>query len=368
MIPLVRPALPKFKDVQNKLKDVFKSGMITNAKYVKEFEKKCAKFLGVKEVVALANGTSAITLSLKCLGIKGEVIVPSFTFTSAVHSLMWCGLEPIFVDIDKETFNIAPSLIEKKITPKTTAIFPAHVFGNPCKIDEIQKISKKYNLKVIYDGAHAFGSKYKGKPVAFFGDVTIFSLTPTKVITTAEGGLVATNDSNLARMIRLGRNNGDSFNRDEEFLGLSARMTEFSAILGIEGIKIFSKQLKKRLELVSLYKKLLGGIAGISFQKITDFSSSVFKDFTILIDKNKFGLSRDELLQRLFKKNIEAKVYFYPPIHKKKVYSKYENLVLPNTDFVSANIIDLPLYSKMPVSYVKEVCSVIKNLHEKIKR
>ncbi len=368
MIPLLRPALPELKSLQSKLKDVFKSGMLTNAKYVREFEERCAKFLAVKEVVALANGTSAIILSLKCLGIKGEVILPSFTFTSTAHSLLWCGLKPVFIDIDKETFNIDPSLIEEKITSKTTAILPVHVFGNPCKIGEIQKIARKHKIKVLYDGAHAFGSKYKGKSVAYFGDVTIFSLTPTKVITTAEGGLVATQDSNLARILRLGRNNGDSVNRAEEFLGVSARMTEFSAILGVEGIKILPKCLKRRLKLVNLYKKLLVRIPGISFQKITEFSSPVFRDLTILIDKDKFGLSRDELLKELLKRNIETKVYFYPPIHKKKVYKKYQDIFLPNTDFVSAHIMNLPFYSQMPISYVKKVCSVIKILYEKNKK
>jgi len=368
MIPLARPTLPKLESLQSKLKDVFKSGMLTNAKYVREFEKRCAKFLGVKEVVALANGTSAIILSLKCLGIKGEVILPSFTFTSAAHSLLWCGLKPVFVDIDKETFNIDPSLIEEKITSKTTAIFPVHVFGNPCKIDEIQEVAKKHKLKVIYDGAHAFGSKYKGKSVACFGDITIFSLTPTKVITTAEGGLIATQDSNIARILRLGRNNGDSIDRTEEFLGVSARMNELSAILGIEGIKILPKHLKRRLKLINLYRKWLDEIPGISFQKITDFSSSVFKDLTILVDENKFGHSRDELLETLIKKNIETKVYFYPPIHKKKAYKEYQDIFLPNTDLISSHIISLPLYSQMPINYVKRVCSVIKNLYEKNKR
>ncbi|MFA5878137.1 MAG: DegT/DnrJ/EryC1/StrS family aminotransferase [Candidatus Staskawiczbacteria bacterium] len=365
MIPLLRPTLPKIESIQSKLADIFKSGMLTNAKYVKEFEVRCAKSLGVKEVVALANGTSAIILSLKCLGIKGEVILPSFTFTSAAHSLLWCGIKPVFVDIDKETFNISPASIEKKITSRTTAIFPVHVFGNPCDIEKVQKIAQKHNLKIIYDGAHAFGSKYKGKSVACFGDATVFSLTPTKVLTTAEGGLIATRDSDFARVLRLGRNNGDSVDRGEEFLGITARMTEFSAILGIEGIKIFPENLKRRLKLVDLYKKLLSRIPGVSFQEVGLTSSSVFKDLTIIIDNKKFGFSRDELLRALLKKNIETKVYFYPPIHRKKAYKAYENTFLPNTDFISEHILNLPLYSQMPINHVETVCAVIKNLYEK---
>ena len=367
MIPLVRPTLPKLSSIQKKIRDTLRSGMITNSKYVREFEQKCAKFLGVKSVVAVSSGTSALILSLKCLGIKNEVIIPSFTFASGGHSLLWLGLIPVFADVDKETFNIDPASIKKKITSKTTAILATHVFGNPCQIDKIQKIAKKYNLKVIYDAAHAFGSKYKNKSVAHFGDISIFSLSPTKVLTTGEGGLIVTRDKKLVRTLKLGRNNGDSLNREEEFLGISARMNEFSAILGIEGLKILSKSLKRRLKLVSLYKKELAGLKGISFQKITPNGFPVYKDLTILVDEKKFGISRDNLLKELLKNNIETKVYFSPPLHKKKVYRKYRRVSLPQTDFLSHRIMSLPLYSHMPEDNIIKVCSVIKNSYKKRK-
>lgn len=365
MIPLTRPTLPKLSSIQKKLRDSFKSGMITNSKYVKEFEQRTAAFLGVRNTVAVVSGTSAIILSLKCLELKGEVILPSFTFTSDGHSLIWCGLTPVFVDINPETFNIDPDLIKEKITSKTSAIMPTHVFGNPCGIEKIQKIAKKYNLKVIYDAAHAFGSKYKGKSVAHFGDVSIFSFTPTKVLTTGEGGLIVTKNKNLTRIMKLGRNNGDSFNRKEEFLGITARMNEFSAILGIEELKILNKALKRRLKIVDLYKKELADVPGISFQKIAPDSFSVYKDMAILVDEKKFGMTRDNLLKELHKRKIETKVYFYPSLHKKKVYRKYQNLSLPYTNFVSTHVMSLPLYSHMSEEYVIKVCSIIKKLYKK---
>lgn len=364
MIPLTRPTLPKLKSLLSKMEEVFSNGIITNGKYVAEFEKKCADFLGVKHVVAVNSGTSAIILLFKCLDLKGEVILPSFTYTSDGHSLIWCGLKPIFVDVDPKTFNIDCELIEKKITKKTCIIFPTHVFGNPCDIERIQKIAKKYNLKVVYDSAHAFGSTYKNKSLACFGDAAIYSLTPTKVLTTGEGGLIATNNKELAEKLILSRNNGDSFNRDEEFLGLSARMPEMSAILGIEGLKIFDKSIKRRNRLVKMYEKELLGVDGIKFQEIYDESKSIAKDLAILIDEEKFGISRDELLKILSKNGIQAKVYFEPPLHKKKVYKEYENLELPQTLFVSKNIIDLPLYSHMPINDVKIVCNLIKKLNK----
>lgn len=367
MIPLIRPTLPKLSSIQKKLRGTFKSGMITNSKYVREFEQRCAKFLGVKSVVAVSSGTSALILSLKCLGIKNEVIIPSFTFASSGHSLLWLGLTPVFADVNKETFNIDPVSIKKKITSKTTAILATHVFGNPCQIDRIQKIAKKYNLKVIYDAAHAFGSKYKQKSVAHFGDISVFSLTPTKVLTTGEGGLIVARDKKLARILKLGRNNGDSLNREEEFLGISARMNEFSAILGIEGLKILPKSLRMRLKLVNLYKKELAELVGISFQEITPNGFSVYKDLTILVDEKKFGISRNNLLKELLKNNIETKVYFSPPLHKKKVYRKYRRISLPQTDSLSHRIMSLPLYSYMPEDNVMKVCSAIKNSYKKRK-
>ncbi|MFH1968248.1 MAG: DegT/DnrJ/EryC1/StrS family aminotransferase [bacterium] len=366
MIPLTRPTLPKLKSIQEKLRDVFKTGMLTNNKYVKEFEKQSAEFLGVKNVAAVANGTSALILSFKCLDLTGEVIMPSFTFTSGGHALLWCGLKPVFADINRQTFNIEPAQIEKKITKKTSAILATHVFGNPCQIDEIQKIAKKYNLKVIYDAAHAFGSEYKNKSVAQFGDISIFSFTPTKVLTTGEGGLIVAKNKKLSEKLKLARNNGDSINRKEEFLGLTARMPEISAILGIEGLKIFAGAIKKRLKLVDLYKKQLSDVPGIFFQEMPPFSFSVYKDLAIIVDKNKFGISRDELLKELLRRKIESKVYFYPPLHKKKVYKKYSKLSLSATDFVSNRIISLPLYSHMPQDHAVKVCSVIKSLSKKI--
>lgn len=367
MIPLVRPTLPNLKSLHKKMEDVFTSGILTNSKYVSQFEKNCAKKLGVADAVAVSSGTLALILAFKCLNLSGEVILPSFTFTSGGHSLLWCGLKPVFADIDRKTFNIDPDSIEKKITKNTTAILATHVFGNPCEIQKIQDIARKHGLKVIYDAAHAFGSKYHNKQVSQFGDALIFSLTPTKVLTAGEGGIVITKDRSIMKKIRFGRNNGDNFDRSKEFLGITARMPELSAILGIEALKIFPKCLKNRIRLVDYYKNELGKIPGIYFQKITPGCTSVYKDFTIMVDKKEFGASRDELLSELLQNGIETKVYFDPPLHKKSVYKNYKKAFLPNTDFVSAHIMNLPIYSHMPLKYAKKVCMTIKKLYEKRK-
>ncbi len=361
MIPLTRPTMPSMKAISKKIKTVLESGMLTNGEQVKEFEKSCSKYLGVSHTVAVSSGTAALMLSAKCLGLEGEVIVPSFTFTSSAHAMVWNNLKPVFADIDPHTFNIDPKSIEKKITKKTSAIVATHVFGNPCDISAIQKIAKKYNIKVVYDAAHAFGATYHNTSVAAYGDTSIFSFTPTKVLSTAEGGLVVAKNKKIAHLVSLGRNNGDSFNREEEFLGITARMSELSAILGVAALRDFKKSFERRKKMVALYHKLLATVPGISFQKILPRAQSAHKEMAIIINEKEYGKSRDALLQELGKKGIQAKVYFDPPLHKKKVYRAYTHMPLPHTEFVSKHIMSLPLYSHMPKKEVTEVCTVIKN-------
>ena len=345
---------------------IFKSGMLTNAKYVEAFENQCARYLDVDDAVAMSHGTSALMLVVKCLDLKGEVILPSFTFTSTGHALLWNNIKPVFIDIDPETFNIDPRLIEKKITKNTSAILATHVFGNPCDIDAIAAIAQKHNVKVVYDAAHALGARYKNKSVACFGDASIFSFTPTKVLSTAEGGLAVARNKAMMRQLRLGRNNGDSINRQEEFLGITARMSELSAIVGIESLKGFDTHLRRRVKMVQLYHQNLSEVAGVSFQKIMPNSASSYKDMAIVIDDSVFGVSRDRLIKELSKKNIQAKVYFDPPLHKKKVYDPYKNIHLPNTEYINEHIISLPLSSHMREKDVITVCAAIKKISKYI--
>lgn len=367
-IPLTRPTLPKAEHLLKKIQEVFNSGMITEGKYVKELEEACARRLGVKYAVATSNGTSALLLSLQCLDLKGEVILPSFTYSSGGHVLLWSSLKPVFADIDGRTFNIDPAAVEKKITPKTCAIMPTHVFGNPCDVLKLSSIARHNNLKIIYDGAHAFGSLFQGQSLAAFGDATIYSFTPTKVFTTGEGGLVATNNKRLADRLRVAKLNGDTFQRDQEFLGYTARMSELQAILGLEALKPFDSMVKKRLQHVADYKQLLSGLKGFSFQEVGPEHFSVYKDFTILVDPKQCGFSRNALIAHLQKKEIQTKVYFDPPLHRKKVYSADGKVDLPVTEFISQRIMNLPLYSHMPKAQVERVCHEITSLYSKSKK
>ncbi|MDI6786039.1 MAG: DegT/DnrJ/EryC1/StrS family aminotransferase [bacterium] len=365
LIPMVRPSLPPFKGIENRLKETFSSGLVTNAKYVELLEKKIAQYLNVKHAVCVANCTLGLILGIKALKLKGKIIVPSFTFCASVHALIWNNLTPIFVDCHQETFNIDLTSIEKYITKDTSAIMAVHIFGNPAQVEELNKIAHKYSLKVIYDAAHAFGSSYKNKPLAGFGEMEVFSLSPTKVLVAGEGGIVATNNKRLADEIRIGRDYGNPGNYNCEFVGLNARMLEISAIIALENLELLPERLVKRKKLINLYLDNLKNIPGISFQKIEKDSSSCYKDFAILIDPAKFGLDRNILALVLEKENISSRKYFFPPVHKQNAYEKefiQENLV--NTNFISEHILCLPLYNHMKEKDILNICQIIKKAYQ----
>lgn len=364
-IPITKPTIPEVSVILKKYREVFKSGMITNAKYVQEFEERIQKQLGVKHAIVVNSCTSGLILILKALDLKGEAILPSFTFHATAHAVVWNNLTPIFVDCDRETFTIDPNVVEKAITPKTAVIVAVHTFGNPPDIKALESIAKKHNVPLIFDAAHGFGAQYQGNAVGGEGKAQSFSMSPTKLLTAGEGGVVTTNDTELARKVRISRNYGDSGDYDPEFSGLSARMSELSAILGIESLKILEKNAKRRNKLVGIYKQALQDVPGISFQTVKPGNRNSYKDFGIIIDKEKFGLSRDVFYEALLKENIIAKKYFYPPVHKQKAFQKYtkSSLALPITNFISNNTFSLPLFSHMPEDEILTIAQAIINIH-----
>lgn len=363
-VPITLPTLPTPKKLVGRYKMIIASNMLTNASTVKEFEARAAEYLQVKHTVALNSCTSGLMLIMKVLGLRGEVILPSFTFHATAHAVVWNGLKPVFVDCDRATYNIDPQKAEKAITPNTAAILGVHLFGNPANVEALERIARKHNLKLIFDAAHAFGSKRKGKHVGGFGDAESFSLSPTKLLTAGEGGIVATNNKALADKLKIARNYGDSGDYDCEFSGFNARMSEFNALLGIETLKMLEKNVIRRNRLVDIYKQGLSSIPGIEFQSIDPNDRSTFKDFSIYINENEVGLTRDELYERLLAENIIVKKYFYPPVHRQKAFKKYiaYDFQLPNTDKISINSLSLPLFSHIDGETVAKICFLVKKL------
>lgn len=371
MIPITKATLPPFESMEKEVREFFSNGMITNHKHVQKFESSIKEYLGVKHVVAVSSCTSGMMLVMKALGLQGEVIVPSFTFSATGHALLWNGLTPQFVEVNPETYTIDPQEVEKAINAKTSAILATHIFGCPAAAPELERLAQRHNLKLIFDAAHAFGSKINTTFIGNFGDAEIFSCSPTKLLVTGEGGIVTTNNDEIARKIRIGRTYGDPGNYDCEFPGLSARMGEFNALLGLNSLPLLEQNIARRNQLVQLYKERLHKIPGIQFQNIPADCRSTFKDFSIFINPLLFGTNRDCLAEELIKKSVHTKKYFYPPLHQQHAYAKFKMRYLKklgNTEKISRQVLSLPLYSHMPEEEVIFVCDLIIKNHLNAKR
>ncbi|MBI4439675.1 DegT/DnrJ/EryC1/StrS family aminotransferase [Candidatus Woesearchaeota archaeon] len=367
LLPITRPYLPGYDKIEQNTKEMFASGIITNDKYVRQFEASAQNYLGAKNCVAVSSCTSGLMLSQKAMKLTGEVILPSFTFFATGHSILWNNLKPVFVDIDPETYHLDPKLVNEAITEKTCAILPVHIYGCPAPATEFEEIAEDHKIKLFFDSAHAFGAKIGKRHVGTFGDVEVFSCSPTKLMVTGEGGLCATKDDELKRKLSAGRNYGDSGSYDCELLGLNARMGEFNAILGIETIKLTEENIEKRAKLFEIYRRELSRLPGIRFQKVAANMRVTHKDVPLYIDSEEFGLSRDHLQKALDRENIMTKKYFYPPLHRQMLYKEYFeefDKKLPETNRVSGNILSIPLYSAMSEEEARLVADAIKRIHE----
>jgi dTDP-4-amino-4,6-dideoxygalactose transaminase len=363
-INIVRPVLPGFTQLSGDIQKILTSGMVTKGNYLLEFEAAVANHLQVRHAVGVSSCTTGLMLTYKSLGLTGEVIVPSFTFMATVSALVWCGVRPVFVDVDFNTTNIDPFLIESKITDKTSAIVAVHNFGNPAEIAPLLAIAKRYNLKLIFDSAHGFGAIYQGFPVGNQGDAQVFSLSPTKLLIAGEGGIVATDDDGLAQKIRMGREYGNSGNYDSAFAGLNARMPEFNALMGYNSLQMLEQAALSRNEIAGLYIEVLGKIPGLEFQKINLGNRSSYKDFSITIELDRFGLSRDQLMLALTAENIDTRKYYDPPVHLQTAYREYDDdSPLPETDRLVRRSLSLPIWTNMDHQVAFSICESIENIH-----
>lgn len=366
-IPLTRPSTAPFSTVAPHVQKAAASGFLTNAEYVGKLEKRAASILHVPHAVAVSSATSGLMLVCRLLGLTGEIIVPSFTFFASVLPLLWNNLTPVFCDCDPETFNADPHSIERLITGKTSAILAVHVFGCPADVAALSRVARKHNLQLFYDAAHGFGSSYRGKPLGGYGDAEIFSLSPTKLAPAGEGGIITTHSQKLADELKIARDYGNPGDYDCSIVGLNARLSEFNAIYGWAALQRLPKMAARRRKLAERYKTRLAGLPGLAFQKIPRAAQSSYKDFSIIIDPQKAGFTRDDLAVFLAGERIDSRKYFYPPVHRQKVfrhfYKKHQRL--PITDYVTENILSLPLYSHQKVAEVDLVIRAVKACYQK---
>jgi dTDP-4-amino-4,6-dideoxygalactose transaminase len=360
----IRPTLPPLSRVLALYERAYADGLVTNGGLVRRFEDAVAERLGVKHCVAVSSCTCGLALVFKALDIRGEVILPSLTFFATGHALLWNGLKPVFADCDPATWTLDPADVESRITRRTAAILAVHLYGNPCDTEPLEGIARRHGIKLVFDAAHAFGSRHNGRPVGGFGDAEVFSLSPTKLLVAGEGGLVTTNDAVLANRLRAGRNYGDLGNYDPELLGLNARMTEYSAALGLAGLEILDQKVRRYNELAARYTRQLATLRGLTFQKIRAGDVSTFKDYSIVVDARAFGIGRDELARRLLEENIETKKYFHPPLHELKLYRRFHGrgrAGLPNTGRISTGVLSLPIYDALPEETIDAVALAIRS-------
>src|SRR5579872_4006544 len=359
----ITPTLPPIDRVFDDYSSSCSDGLLTNGNVVGRLEAAVAERLGVSHCVAVSSCTSGLMLVLRALGIHGDVILPSFTFFATGHAALWNGLNIVFADCDRNTWTIDPTDVEARINRRTGAILGVHLYGNPASIEALQYIATRHGLKLIFDAAHAFGSSYRGRPLGGFGDAEVFSLSPTKLLVAGEGGLVCTNDATLARLIRAARNYGDTGSYDPELLGLNARMPEFNAALALAGLDLLDDKVKRHNHIAELYTSLLADTPGVEFQNVDIADCSAYKDFSVLISPAQFGRSRDDVAEALLAQGIPTKKYFYPPLHRQKLFaSRGVAHDLRNTDSVSERVLSLPIYSSLTDEIVERIALAIRRL------
>ena len=362
-IYVTKPFLPPLEEFQEYLEDIWATKQLTNnGKYHDIFEKKLAEYFNVKYVSLFSNGTLALISALQTLRITGEVITTPFSFVATTHALHWNEIKPVFCDIDPVTFNLDPQKIEAAITPKTTAILPVHVYGNPCDVAKIQDIAGIYGLKVIYDACHAFGVTLKGNSILNFGDLSVLSFHATKVFTTFEGGAIISNDEVTKRRIDFLKNFGFANETTVVAPGINAKMNEFQAALGVLQLKYIDQSIQRRKQIAELYRNHLRGLSGVSFfEDIPDVLQN-YAYFPILIDKNLLGKSRDEVYDALKKQNILARRYFYPLISQFPTYKGLESAQpgnLPVAEDVTRKVLCLPIYPELRESEANKIVEII---------
>jgi dTDP-4-amino-4,6-dideoxygalactose transaminase len=364
-ILVTQPAMPPLDEFIELLKDIWGSKWLTNnGKYHQQLESAMAEYLGVRYVSLFANGTLALMSALQVLRINGEVITTPYTFVATPHSLHWNGIKPVFVDIDPVYGNLDQSKIEAAITPRTMAILPVHVYGNPVDVEKIQEIADTYGLKVIYDAAHAFGVNYKGESILKYGDLSILSFHATKVYSTIEGGAIICHDEKTKQRIDYLKNFGFADETTVIATGINGKMNEVQAAYGLLSLKYLQENISKRRGIAKIYNQELVKIKGIRILMQHPDVNHNYSYYPIFVDEKEFGKSRDELNDYLVKNNIIGRRYFYPLVSGFSVYEGLESAKqtnLPNANEMAEQVICLPIYPDLDIITVKNIVSIINN-------
>ena len=346
-VELVGPLLPTMAEIAADVAATLASGQLTNdGRFVRELEAAFAQAAAVPYALATANGTLALCLCLAALPEQGEVICPSFTFCATAHSIVWAGCQPVFCDVDENTWGCTAETIAPHITDQTVALMPVHIFGVPCPITQIQSLAAAHGLAVIYDSAQAAGSRYQGTPLGGFGQAECFSLHATKVLAAGEGGMVTTQDRAGARWLRQARNFGLE-EGDCSYVGLNAKLAEYPAILALQALRRLPQAIEQRRALLTTFRRQVAPLAGLTLQTVPNYAAPNWQNLVVRIDAERWGLTREQLAGCLHALNIDNRAYFYPPLHQLSCYRASARTALPVTEQLCAETLCLPLHGRL---------------------
>lgn len=363
-LPLVRPSLPDTPALASRLQAILDSGRLTNGPTVAALEERVAAEIGVSHVVAVSSCTSGLMLVLQALGATGRVVMPSFTFAASAHAVVWAGGSPDFAEVDPRTCTLDPA-DAAGLVDGASAMTATHVYGTPCDVEALQAVADGAGIPLVYDAAHALGSRRRGVPVGGFGAAEVFSLSPTKVVVAGEGGLVATSDAGLAEACRLGRDYGNGGDYDCRFPGLNARMSELHAAVALASLEGLGRTVAHRGALAARFAAEIADLPGLVPAAVPEGDTSTYKDLTVIVDPGLFGLDAPALARALRADGVDSRRYYHPPIHRQKAYAGRwpQRRDLPVTELLSSRVLTLPLWSHMTHDQVALLAGTVARIH-----
>lgn len=365
-VPFVRPDVPAYAEVSAAIERAVTSGMLTKGPELAHLETEAAAALGVQHVVGVSSCTVGVALVLKALAARPEpapeIILPSFNFLAAPGAVVWAGYTPVFVEVDPDTFTIDPAAAAAAVTPRTAAIMACHTFGCPCDMPALEQVAARAGVPLLVDAAHGLGTELHGRQVGTGGLAQVFSLSPTKLVVAGEGGLVATDDADLAEAVRVAREYGNDGHYGCAIPGLNGRLPEISAILARASLAHLPVVAARRRAAAAAYAADLADLPGLSLQRIPPGAASSWKDFVVTIDAERFGASRDAVRRRLADAGVDTRAYYDPACHHMEAFRRYvkPGQSLPITERLAATALALPLGAHVTPEVARSVAQVIR--------
>lgn len=359
-----RPNIGNRDRLLERINDLLDRRWLSNdGPYVQELEKKITDTLGVKHCIAMCNGTVALEIAIRAAGLKGEVILPSFTFIATAHALQWQEITPVFCDIDPQTHTINPWRVEAMITPRTTGIIGVHIWGKPCDVETLTEIARKHKLKLMFDASHAFGCSYRGCMIGNFGEAEVFSFHATKFINSFEGGAVVTNNDELAAKIRLMKNFGFAGYDNVIYIGTNGKMNEVSAAMGLTSLESLEDFITIHYHNYKQYQRELADIPGIYLFSHNEAENCNYQYIVLEINESITQISREKLIKILHAENVLARRYFYPGCHRMEPYRSFfphAGLLLPETEKLAKKVLVLPTGTTLEHDDISKICQIIR--------